>query len=146
MRLLPDGKVQVVGGDYDGSMEVYDPATGTFGAAVHLAPTADLFSTGEMVSAQTRAGFVDSISYRALKEERKLPDRLKERLSAFAAKEIGRLEYATAEIPALDQAVVVGGIDDSKNLSGSVVVVLAIVNTANDYRLIQSGNLGSRIL
>jgi hypothetical protein len=122
MRLLPDGKVQVVGGDYDGSMEVYDPATGTFGAAAHLAPTADLFSTGEMLSAQTRAGFVDSISYRALKEERKLPDSLKARLSDFTAKEVGRSEYATAEIPALDQAVVVGGIDDSHNLSGSVVV------------------------
>src|SRR5262249_22784455 len=57
LRLLPDGKVQVIGGDYDGSIEVYDPQTGRFGAPAHLAPTADLVSKQEMLSAQTRAGF-----------------------------------------------------------------------------------------
>jgi hypothetical protein len=123
LRLLPDGKVQVVGGDYDGSIEIYDPAAGKFGAAAHLAPTADLFSAGEMLSAQTRAGFIDSISYRALKEERRLPERLKDRLSVFTAQNIGRSQYATADIPGSGQAVVVGGFDDGYNLMRSVVLV-----------------------
>src|SRR5262249_28927000 len=112
LRLLPDGKVQVIGGDYDGSIEVYDPATGRFGAAAHLAPTADLFSQQEMLSAQTRGGFIDSVSYRALKEKRLLSEQLKNRLTGFEEEKIGRSQYATAEIAGRDQAVVVGGVAD----------------------------------
>jgi len=123
LRLLHDGKVQVVGGDYDGSMEVYDPVTRSFGAAAHLVPTADLFSKREILSAQTRAGFIDSITYRALKEERRLPEQLKERITAFENGSIGRSQYATAEIEGLDQAVVVGGLDDNRYLTRSAVLV-----------------------
>jgi hypothetical protein len=123
LRLLPDGKLQVIGGDYDGSIEIYDPATRRFGAAAHLAPTADLFSKEEMLSAQTRAGFIDSISYRALKEERRLPEQLKKRITDFEDEKIGRSQYATAEIPDSGQAVVVGGLDDDRYLTRSAVVV-----------------------
>ena len=41
LRVLPDGKVQIIGGNDDVSMEVYDPAIDTIGAHVHLLPDTD---------------------------------------------------------------------------------------------------------
>src|SRR5258706_1941720 len=38
MRVLFDGKVQIIGGNDDGSMEIYDPAYGIFGGFAHGIP------------------------------------------------------------------------------------------------------------
>src|SRR5439155_8626401 len=57
LRVLPDGKVQIIGGSDDGSMEIYDPAIDSFGAYVHVVPETDtclnLFPS--VLSSQTRA-------------------------------------------------------------------------------------------
>src|SRR6185503_8195191 len=41
LRVLFDGKVQVIGGNNDRSMEIYDPAEGIFGAYAHVLPESD---------------------------------------------------------------------------------------------------------
>jgi hypothetical protein len=122
LRLLPDGKVQVIGGDYDGTMEVYDPANGRFGAVAHLVPTADLFSPSDLLNAQTRAGFIDSISYRDESVKRVTSESVKGTVETFK-QGIGRTRYATAEISGSNQAVVVGGVGDDKQLVSSALLL-----------------------
>ena len=41
LRVLFDGKVQIIGGSNDGSMEIYDPAFEGFGAYAHVLPESD---------------------------------------------------------------------------------------------------------
>jgi hypothetical protein len=41
LRVLFDGKVQIIGGSNDGSMEVYDPSIAAFGAYAHVVPESD---------------------------------------------------------------------------------------------------------
>ena len=57
LRVLFDGKVQIIGGSNDGSMEIYDPAFGGFGGYAHALPESDpcvgLF--GQILASQTRA-------------------------------------------------------------------------------------------
>ncbi|HET8782000.1 MAG TPA: kelch repeat-containing protein, partial [Pyrinomonadaceae bacterium] len=57
LRVLFDGKVQVIGGNNDRSMEIYDPAEGIFGAYAHVLPESDP-CTGlhnQVLGSQTRA-------------------------------------------------------------------------------------------
>jgi hypothetical protein len=42
VKLLPDGKVQVIGGDADFSMEIFDPQDGIFNGLAYLPPTPEL--------------------------------------------------------------------------------------------------------
>ncbi|HSE17617.1 MAG TPA: MBG domain-containing protein [Pyrinomonadaceae bacterium] len=57
LRVLFDGKVQIIGGNNDGSMELYDPAHAGFGGYAHVLPEGDpcagLF--GQIQNTQTRA-------------------------------------------------------------------------------------------
>src|SRR6185503_8559360 len=41
LRILFDGKVQIIGGNNDGSMEIYDPVFEGFGAYAHVLPESD---------------------------------------------------------------------------------------------------------
>jgi hypothetical protein len=58
LRVLHDGKVQVVGGTHDDSIEIYDPAADVFGAHGHLIPVADPHAAllrDDILNAPTRA-------------------------------------------------------------------------------------------
>ena len=58
LRVLHDGKVQVIGGTHDDSIEIYDPAADVFGAHGHLIPVADPHAAllhDDILSAPTRA-------------------------------------------------------------------------------------------
>src|SRR5690349_6052400 len=57
LRLLFDGKVQLIGGSNDGSMEIYDPLYESFGAYAHVLPEGDTCATlpSQIQSTQTRA-------------------------------------------------------------------------------------------
>ena len=60
LRVLPDGKVQIIGGNDDMSMEVYDPSVDTIGAHAHLIPTDDdhiAFMQSDFLAAPSRAAF-----------------------------------------------------------------------------------------
>ena len=57
LRLLFDGKVQIIGGSNDGSMEIYDPLYESFGAYAHVLPEGDTCAglSGQVLGSQTRA-------------------------------------------------------------------------------------------
>ena len=57
MRVLFDGKVQIIGGSNDGSMEIYDPAYGIFGGFAHVIPESDTCAglPGQILNSPTRA-------------------------------------------------------------------------------------------
>jgi hypothetical protein len=57
LRVLFDGKVQIIGGNNDGSMEIYDPVYEGFGAYAHVLPESDTCTglAGQILSSQTRA-------------------------------------------------------------------------------------------
>src|SRR5437879_2149900 len=57
LRVLPDGKVQVIGGSDHESMEMFDPAANVFGAHAHVYPTGDQHPEllSEIKSSPTRA-------------------------------------------------------------------------------------------
>jgi hypothetical protein len=57
LRVLFDGKVQIIGGSNDGSMEIYDPSFAGFGAYAHVLPEGDTCAglSGQIQSSQTRA-------------------------------------------------------------------------------------------
>ena len=57
LRVLFDGKVQIIGGNNDGSMEIYDPLYEGFGAYAHVLPEGDPCAglAGQILGSQTRA-------------------------------------------------------------------------------------------
>ena len=57
LRVLFDGKVQIIGGNNDGSMEIYDPLYEGFGAYAHVLPESDPCAglAGQVLNSQTRA-------------------------------------------------------------------------------------------
>jgi MBG domain (YGX type)/Galactose oxidase, central domain len=57
LRVLFDGKVQIIGGSNDGSMEIYDPVFEGFGAYAHVLPESDPCTglPGQILNSQTRA-------------------------------------------------------------------------------------------
>jgi MBG domain-containing protein/galactose oxidase-like protein/Kelch motif protein len=57
LRVLFDGKVQVIGGNNDGSMEIYDPLYEGFGGYAHVLPESDPCAglSGQILNSQTRA-------------------------------------------------------------------------------------------
>jgi hypothetical protein len=57
VRVLFDGKVQIIGGNNDGSMEIYDPSFGGFGAYAHVLPASDpcIGLSAHILASQTRA-------------------------------------------------------------------------------------------
>ncbi|HET9713086.1 MAG TPA: MBG domain-containing protein, partial [Pyrinomonadaceae bacterium] len=57
LRVLFDGKVQIIGGNNDGSMEIYDPAISGFGGYAHVLPESDPCTglAGQILASQTRA-------------------------------------------------------------------------------------------
>ncbi|HEX5884927.1 MAG TPA: kelch repeat-containing protein, partial [Pyrinomonadaceae bacterium] len=72
LRVLFDGKVQIIGGSNDGSMEVYDPVFEGFGAYAHVLPESDPCAglSGHVLASQTRAalfhnGHADALLDRA---------------------------------------------------------------------------------
>src|SRR5687767_7629126 len=57
LRVLFDGKVQIIGGSSDGSMEIYDPVIEEFGAYAHVLPESDpcVGLVSQIMASQTRA-------------------------------------------------------------------------------------------
>ena len=68
LRVLFDGKVQIIGGNDDRSMEIYDPAEGVFGAYAHVVPESDPCAGlhGHVLASQTRAALFHAGSADAL--------------------------------------------------------------------------------
>lgn len=62
LNLLPDGKIQVIGGDADRTIEMYDPKGRYFRANARLLPTADAVGSLALLASSTRLGLIDSVA------------------------------------------------------------------------------------
>src|SRR6185503_5746636 len=101
LRALPDGKIQIIGGGSDGSMEVYDPSIDTIGAYAHVVPATDPCANliNYVLAAETRAALI---------------------YSGASAPERDRSAYTITELGS--SAVVIGGTDSAGNALASTVI------------------------
>src|SRR5262249_43960057 len=106
LRVLFDGKVQIIGGSNDGSMEIYDPAFAGFGAYAHVLPEGDTCAglPGQIQSSQTRAALFHN--------EQSNPT-------------FDRSSHSISELSS--QAIVIGGV----NSSGVVLSSTPIFNSSD---------------
>jgi hypothetical protein len=135
MRSLPDGKVQVIGGDLDGTMELYDPESRGFGAVAHLVPTADLIPFGAMLNSQTRSAYVDAVDYRTAKFKHPYPASMTESMTE-SNQLLDRADYSSVEIPEQNLAVIAGGVSRDGQYLASLEVFRsspAFITTGHSY-------------
>ena len=113
LKLLPDGKVQIIGGDAELSMEVFDPRDGIFIAKALLPPNADLL--GATLSTQSRAAlFSPTISQDPL---------LQGILTAEQLSLLDRADQSITELPSRNQALVAGGVNSAGQVLNSAKLV-----------------------
>jgi hypothetical protein len=114
LRVLPDGKVQVIGGDSEWSMEMFDPAGNSFLALAHLPPSADLVSP-TLNSASRSALIATTIAGNPAVA------------AAFAdpalAELMDRSDHSLTELSRTNQALVSGGVDSSGEFLSSSVLI-----------------------
>ncbi len=101
LRVLPDGKVQVIGGDAENTMEVYDPSEGAFKGLVHLPPSLDLLP--DTLSTQSRSALIDG----NITQNPRLTGVLSDPLYKLL---MDRSDYSLTEIPRSNKALVAGGV------------------------------------
>lgn len=127
MRVLPDGKVQIIGGDRKGTMEMYDPAGKYFRGQAELTSAADSLSVSGLLRAQTRAAFID----RAKGDDKQKTEQPEETASvqsspASSDNPLFRADYASAEVPQLNLAVIAGGVDEKDQIMQSVALIKSV--------------------
>lgn len=127
MRVLPDGKVQIIGGDRKGTMEMYDPAGKYFRGEAELASAADSLPVSGLLRAQTRAAFID----RAKADDKQKTELLEETASvqsppASSDNPLFRADYASAEVPQLNLVVIAGGVDERDQVMQSVTLIKSV--------------------
>ncbi|HEV8590312.1 MAG TPA: kelch repeat-containing protein, partial [Pyrinomonadaceae bacterium] len=104
MRVLPDGKVQIIGGTAHEAIEIYDPAINQFGAHAHVFPIGDSHPNllDEIMASPTRAAMF--------------------RLGASSAL-LNREGQTITELPGTNQALVAGGADSTDTFLNSTSVL-----------------------
>jgi hypothetical protein len=127
MRVLPDGKVQIIGGDGKGTMEMYDPSGRYFRGSAELASAADSLPASSLLRAQTRAAFID----RAKGDDTQNLEQPAEAASIQKAEpasdnSLFRADYASAEVPQLNLAVIAGGVDEKDQVVRSVTLIKSV--------------------
>ena len=110
LRVLFDGKVQIIGGSNDGSMEIYDPLIETIGAYAHVLPESDPCTglINQILSAQTRAALFYAGSSDASSD---------------------RSGHTITELPDTNQALVAGGVNSSGGALSSISVLASSAAT-----------------
>jgi hypothetical protein len=114
LRVLPDGKVQIIGGTDHEDMEIYDPAANIFGAHAHVYPIGDDHPAlvQEILDSPTRAAMFHLGAANAL---------------------LNREGQTITELPASNQALVAGGVDASgNNLSSALVLNSSSASVTTD--------------
>ncbi|HZM91138.1 MAG TPA: kelch repeat-containing protein [Blastocatellia bacterium] len=127
MRVLPDGKVQIIGGDGKGTMEMYDHIGQYFRGSAELASAADSLPVSSLLRAQTRAAFMD----RARGDDKQKTEQSTETAGIQKAQvasdnSLFRSDYASAEIPQLNLAVIAGGVDEKDQVVRSVTLLKSV--------------------
>jgi uncharacterized repeat protein (TIGR01451 family) len=104
LRVLPDSKVQIIGGDSGNTMEVFNPADSTFKGLVHLPPTSEL--AGTTLSVASRRALIDLTAAQNPELAGLLSDPLYSLL-------LNRTGYTLTELPQSNKALVAGGTSSS---------------------------------
>jgi hypothetical protein len=116
LHLLPDGKVQVIGGDSDFSMEIFDPQNGIFNGLAYLPPTPELLAA--TLSTRSRAALMSPTASQN--------PNLQGALSSEILDLLDRADHSITELLALNQALVIGGV----NSAGQVLNSGRLVNSS----------------
>ena len=114
VKILPDGKVQIIGGSTDFSMEMFNAATGAFNALAHLPPTQDLLEA--TLSTESRAALISTAIAGAPALQSALQD-------PEVAELLDRSDYTVTELQQADRALVAGGVNNQGEVLASSVLV-----------------------
>ena len=112
LKLLADGKVQIIGGDAELSMEVFDPSNGIFIAKALLPPNASFLAQRSARKAARR--FFRRWSARSAAPRVLTPEQL-----AL----LDRADQSITELPSRNQALVAGGINSAGQILNSAKLV-----------------------
>src|SRR5439155_24091942 len=123
LRVLPDGKVQVIGGSRDNSMELFDPAVGGFGAYAQLLSGSTTTPVETILRAQTRAALFHN------QQDAVLPGPYAPPLDPEG--------HSPTEMPGRNQALVAGGVDTGDQAVRSAAVLASsaasVTTDKSDY-------------
>ncbi|HAF25255.1 MAG TPA: hypothetical protein DCK93_20505, partial [Blastocatellia bacterium] len=116
LRVLPDGKVQIIGGTDHEDMEIYDPATNSFGAHAHVYPTGDDHPelVQQILDSPTRAALFRLGSSSTL---------------------LNRTGQTITELAGSNQALVTGGVDNTGAFLSSASVLISSAATVTSDKL-----------
>jgi hypothetical protein len=116
LRLLPDGKVQIIGGSDHEDMEIYDPPTNQFGAHAHVFPPGDIHPEllQQIMNAQTRAAMFHLGASSTL---------------------LNRTGQTITELAGSNQALVTGGVDSTGTFLGSTSTLKSSAATVTTDKL-----------
>ena len=117
VKVLPDGKVQIIGGSADFSMEMFNAESSVFSALAHLPPTPDLLEA--TLGTESRAALISSAIVGAPALQSALQD-------PAIAELLDRSDYTVTEIPQTDTALVAGGVNDK----GEVLALSALISSS----------------
>ena len=120
IRQLPDGKVQIIGGDSAGTMEMYNAVGRFFRSRAPLPVTSDMLTPSTMLLMQTRTAFIDRAHEGAKKRVKQTGNLSPALVSSNVPLDLS--EYSSTEIPGSDAAVIAGGIDGGGRTVSSVIV------------------------
>ncbi len=107
LRVLADGKVQIIGGSDHEVMEIYDPAANQFGAHAHVFPIGDSHPEllQQIMDAPTRTALFRLGSTNVITD---------------------RARHSITELPASKEALIAGGVDSN----GRFLTTVSIVNSS----------------
>jgi hypothetical protein len=116
LRVLPDGKVQIIGGTDHESIELYDPTLNAFGAHAHVYPSGDSHPEllDEILAAPTRA----ALFYPGA------PGEL-----------LARSGQTITELPESHQALITGGVNSKGTFLNAVTTLNSSTATVTTDRL-----------
>jgi hypothetical protein len=124
LRVLPDGKVQVIGGDTEWSMEMFDPTSNSFVARAHLPPTSDLLSATLGTTGRAALMSTTIAENPAVQTAFTDPD---------LAELLDRADHTLTDLSASSQTLVAGGINSSGEfLSSSILVSSSAATVTTD--------------
>jgi len=122
LRVLPDGKVQVIGGSLDSTIEIFDSGSWTFVANAHVVNETNPTSLSGVLAAQSRGAVVHKID----PNDAALTSQV---ASDDVYETIDRDERSITEMSSKDQALVAGGVNSSNQVLGSAFVLKSTAAT-----------------
>jgi hypothetical protein len=137
LRVLPDGKVQVIGGDAGSSMEMFDPAGGGFNALSNLPPSLDMVtpppSIPNLLSPTLRTQSRAALITKDISTVESMQGFLSDPLLGL----LDRSDYSLTEIPQLGKVLVAGGFNGANDFLPSTYLVsassAAVTTDKTDY-------------